>query len=82
MERMERVRGEREANVNYRHVIGSLVRKPGAFSRYRFREELFPTRQFRLSYDALREGAASVPTWSTCASCVNADEVLTRYRRW
>ena len=55
MERMERVRGEREANVNYRHVIGSLVRKPGAFARYRFREQLFPTRQFRLSYDALRE---------------------------
>ena len=55
VERMERVRGEREANVNYRHVIGSLVRKPGAFARYRFREQLFPTRQFRLSYDALRE---------------------------
>ena len=29
VERMERVRGEREANVNYRHVIGSLVRSPG-----------------------------------------------------
>ena len=55
VERMERVRGEREANVNYRHVIGSLVRKPGAFARYRFREQLFPTMQFRLSYDALRE---------------------------
>ena len=27
VERMERVRGEGEANVNYRHVIGSLVRK-------------------------------------------------------
>ena len=25
VERMERVRGEREANVNYRHVIGSVV---------------------------------------------------------
>ena len=31
VERMERVSGEREARVNYRHVIGSLVRKPGAF---------------------------------------------------
>ena len=39
VERMERVHGEREANVNYRHVIGSLVRKPGAFARYRFREQ-------------------------------------------
>ena len=34
IERTERVRGEREANVNYRHVIGSLMRKPGAFARY------------------------------------------------
>ena len=52
---MERVRGEGEANVNYRHVIGSLVRKPGAFARYRFREQLFPTMHFRLTYDALRQ---------------------------
>ena len=55
VERMERVRGEGEANVNYRHVIGSLVRKPGAFARYRFREQLFPTLHFRLTYDALRQ---------------------------
>ena len=55
VERMERVRGEGESNVNYRHVIGSLVRKPGAFARYRFREQLFPTMRFRLAYDALRE---------------------------
>ena len=55
VECMERVSGEREAHVNYRHAIGSLVRKPGAFARYRFREQLFPTRQFRLAYDALRE---------------------------
>ena len=55
VERMERVRGEGESNVNYRHVIGSLVRKPGAFARYRFREQLFPTLHFRLAYDALRE---------------------------
>ena len=55
VERMARVRGEGEANVNYRHVIGSLVRKPGAFARYRFREQLFPTMHFRLTYDALRE---------------------------
>ena len=31
------------------------MRKPGAFARYRFREQLFPTLQFRLSYDALHE---------------------------
>ena len=28
--------------IDYRHVIHSLVRKPGAFARYRWREDLFP----------------------------------------
>ena len=69
VERMERVRGEGEANVNYRHVIGSLVRKPGAFARYRFREQLFPTMHFRLTYDALRQWRGERADWSTCGSC-------------
>ena len=55
VERMERMRGEREARVDYRHIIGSLVRKPGAFARYRFREQMFPTMTFRLAYDVLRK---------------------------
>ena len=55
VERMARVHGDGESNVNYRHVIGSLVRKPGAFARYRFREQLFPTMHFRLTYDVLRK---------------------------
>jgi len=28
---MERIQGEGKARIDYRHVIGSLVRKPGAF---------------------------------------------------
>ena len=43
------------AGIDYRHVISSLVRKPGAFARYRYREQMFPTGTFRLAYDALRE---------------------------
>ncbi len=39
--------------VNYHHVIWSLVRKPGAFAHYRYREDLFPTLAFRQAYDAL-----------------------------
>jgi len=50
---MPRLRGERTHRIDYRHVIWSLVRKPGAFARYRFREELFPTLTFRRAYDAL-----------------------------
>jgi hypothetical protein len=54
VERMERIRGSGQARIDYRHIIHSLVRKPGAFARYRFREHLFPTETFKLSYDALR----------------------------
>ena len=37
---MERIHGAGEARIDYRHIIGSLVRKPGAFARYRFREQM------------------------------------------
>lgn len=55
VERMPRLRGGREQRIDYRHVIWSLVRKPGAFARYRYREELFPGPVFRAAYDALCE---------------------------
>ena len=47
------MRGEGRHRINYRHVIDWLVRKPGAFERYRWREELFPTSHFRMAYDQL-----------------------------
>ena len=50
---MERLQGQHGHRINYRHVIWSLVRKPGAFERYRYREDLFPTIVFRRAYDAL-----------------------------
>jgi hypothetical protein len=53
VEGMPRVRGDCEHRIDYRHIIAALVRKPGAFARYRFREELFPTLIFRQAYDAL-----------------------------
>jgi hypothetical protein len=51
----ERLRGAGGHRIDYRHVIWSLVRKPGAFPRYRYRAELFPTVTFRRAYDALRD---------------------------
>lgn len=53
VETMPRLRGDRKERIDYRHVIWSLVRKPGAFARYRYREELFPALVFRRAYDAL-----------------------------
>ena len=49
-----RLRGEKGHFINYRHVIDSLVRKPGAFENYRYKEDLFPSSQFRIAYDLLR----------------------------
>ena len=37
-----------------------LVRKPGAFARYRYREGLFPSLAFRQAYDAIHEQRADV----------------------
>jgi hypothetical protein len=45
--------GKNSHRIDYRHIIWSLVRKPGAFARYKFREELFPSLAFRRTYDAL-----------------------------
>lgn len=39
--------------IDYRHVITWLVRKPGAFRGYLYREEMFPTVVFRQAYDRL-----------------------------
>ncbi len=50
---MPRLRGDKHHRIDYRHVIWSLVKKPGAFARYRYREELFPSLTFRRAYDAL-----------------------------
>ena len=50
-----RLQGRNGHRINYRHIIWSLVRKPGAFERYRYRDDLFPSRVFRRAYDALRD---------------------------
>ena len=43
----------RQAVIDYRHVIQALLRKPGGFARYRYREELFPSSTYRRAYDRL-----------------------------
>jgi hypothetical protein len=51
---LPRLAGKGQVRIDYRHVVWSLVRKPGAFAAYRYRDELFPTLLFRRAYDALR----------------------------
>lgn len=53
-------RGDRGAVIDFRHLIGHLLRKPGAFAGYRWREELFPSMVYRAAYDHLeRAGTAA-----------------------
>jgi len=57
VEKLPRLRGEGKHRIDYRHVIDWLVRKPGAFENYRYREDLFPTSRFRQVYDQLKREA-------------------------
>ncbi len=50
---LPRLMGKQQHRIDYRHIIWSLVRKPGAFAAYRYRDELFPTTLFRQAYDRL-----------------------------
>ncbi len=50
---MPRVRSKSYDGINYRHIIDSLVRKPGAFAQYKYQMALFPRLCFRRAYDCL-----------------------------
>ena len=50
----DRLRGHNLRRIDYRHIIWSLVRKPGGFARYVYREEMFPSVVFRRAYDAIQ----------------------------
>ena len=59
IETLPRLRGRGRHRIDYRHVIDWLVRKPGAFENYRYRDDLFPTSRFRVAYDELTARAPS-----------------------
>lgn len=54
VEEMPRLRGEDRHHINYRHIIDWLVRKPGAFANYCYRDDLFPSTTYRLAFDRLK----------------------------
>ena len=49
-----RLVGVQQHHINYRHVITSLLRKPGGFRDYRYREDLFPSLVFRQAWERLQ----------------------------
>ena len=52
---LPRLVGIRQHRVNYRHVIDSLLRKPGGFRDYRYRDDLFPSLVFRRAWERLNQ---------------------------
>ncbi len=56
----ERLRSDEPYRIDYRHLVHSLLRKPGAFARYVYREALYPTLTFRRAYDALCESGMTL----------------------
>jgi hypothetical protein len=53
VETLPHLAGENRHHVNYRHVIDSLLRKPGGFRNYRYRDDLFPSLVFRRAWEHL-----------------------------
>ena len=58
METLPRLVGRRKHHVNYRHLIGTLLRKPGGFRNYRYRDDLFPSLVFRQAWEQLNQWCA------------------------
>jgi hypothetical protein len=53
VEQMPRLMGQNRQQLNYRHLVDSLLRKPGGFRDYRYREAMFPTLVFRQAWETL-----------------------------
>ena len=54
---MPRAQHDEPFVINYRHIIDSLITKPGAFEYYRYREALYPRVCFRRAFDALKQAS-------------------------
>ena len=53
MDILPRLVGRHKHHVNYRHLIDTLLRKPGGFRNYRYRDDLFPCLVFRQAWEQL-----------------------------
>lgn len=55
VEHLPRLVGQNKQQINYRHLIDSLLRKPGGFRHYRYRDALFPRLVFRQAWEQLQQ---------------------------
>lgn len=50
---LPRLVGQHQDVINYRHLVGSLLRKPGGFRNYRYQPALFPQPVFQRCWEQL-----------------------------
>lgn len=55
VEILQRLRGTKKSSIQYHHIIDWLIRKPGAFENYLYKQDLFPSSSFRMAYDLIAE---------------------------
>jgi hypothetical protein len=55
VEHLARLVGNNKQQVQYRHLVDSLLRKPGGFRQYRYRDAFFPQVVFRQAWERLNQ---------------------------
>lgn len=61
VESVPRLPGQGQHQINYRHLIDTLLRKPGGFRNYLYRDALFPSLVFRRAWEQLNAWQAPRP---------------------
>lgn len=73
---LPRLHGRGQHAINYHHLIWSLVRKPGAFAAYRYRDDLYPSLAFRRAYDRLTCAPSARAVSYVCAGPASGGNAL------
>jgi len=84
-----RLRGKKQHHIQYRHIINWLLRKPGAFENYKYKDDMFPTTRFRMAYDYLKDKTPAgankeylkILNLAAKETETGADEALTRIKK-
>jgi transposase InsO family protein len=61
--------------IDYRHLISTLKRKPGAFARWVLRDDMFPRAEYRLTWERLSE---KLPERQACKVMVGLLDLAVR----
>lgn len=76
LKRLRWNKGSRPRLIDYRHLVESLSRKPQAFRRYIFRDELYPTNIFKSAWEILDK---ELDQRSACSNYVGLLKLSTEY---